>query len=46
MLVPRAGVTTDMFASNELDNNGDQFLANSTLAGEELNMRVTVQPSG
>jgi hypothetical protein len=47
VLTSAPGVETDVFTGHEQDNNGAQLGPAKTkaLAGEELNMRVTLQPS-
>ena len=40
------GTTTDMFEGHEKDNNGAQFMPSAMLGGKELNMQMTLQPSG
>jgi hypothetical protein len=44
LLVPATGAQTDMFQGHEKDMNGDLITSNNTLGGQELDMRVTLQP--
>jgi len=46
VLVNAAGTQTDMFKGHEKDNNGDQVSSSSSFSGQELNMQVTLKPSG
>lgn len=46
VLVGNPTATTAMFEGHNQDVNGAQFTSNMTLTGEELNMQMTLQPSG
>jgi len=45
--VSAPGAETDVFVGNKKDYNGDKISSKETKtrSGEELNMRVTLQPS-
>jgi hypothetical protein len=45
VLVSAAGAQTGMFQGHNQDMNGAEVTSNNTQTGEELNMRVTLQPS-
>jgi hypothetical protein len=45
VLVGDSAVQTDAFVGHNKDMNGDQITSTKTQSGEELNMRVTLQPS-